>query len=134
MVDPHAIAQLQIPVSEMIPVTVSITTVQGTAKPERCTMIDGLTIMPLDNKFQRSLPPTFVYKPLPDALHEVPSRSTVANIPALAHLAPNFHEKKDHWSTIIIIGRDCVWAQEQEQVSSTDHTQPLASKHPSDGS
>ena len=63
-------------------------------------------------------------------LHEVPSRTEVARIPGLKHLASKFHDKRTNWPTIILIGRDCIRAQRQKQIISTHDGHPIASDTP----
>ena len=130
MVDPDVIIQLHIPSREITSTTLSTTTVQGTSAAETCQVIKNLRITSLHDGVTRTLPPTYVCYSLPDASHEVASKKDVAKIPGLRHLAQLFHDKKDELPTIILIGRDCVWAQQQEQTMPTHETDPIATKTP----
>ena len=94
MVDPDVVKKLQLPNSAMYSKNLSVTTVEGTTAAEPCKVIDNLQVTDLDNHFTRTLPSTFVHKPLPDVLHEVPSQTKIAEMQGLRHLAGKFHEKK----------------------------------------
>ena len=128
MVDPDVIRQLQIPMHEISFAALSTTTIQGTSAAETCQVIKNLQITSLDNNFTKTLPSTYVYKSLPNASNEVALRENVAEIPGLRHLAQEFHEKKDEWPTVILIGRDCVWAQRQEQTMPTCRGTPVCTE------
>ena len=103
---------------------------EGTSAPEPCKIVDELTVTSLDKKTSISLPPSYIYKTLPDAIHEIPAPADVTEISGLEDLAPNFYKKNDEWPTIILIGRDCIQAQTQEQTRFATDGTPMATKTP----
>ena len=115
LVDPCIIKALDIQTSHLSKTTLSTTTVQGTSPAQPCHLVHGLVVTPLDGTTRIPLPPAYAHNSLPNVLHEVPSRDTVAATHGLEHLAPNFYDN-ENWSTILLIGRDCAIAQWQDQV------------------
>ena len=49
---------------------------------------------------------------LPDALDEIPSQDDFNLMPGLEELKFSFPEKNPKWQTMLLIGRDCMWAHE----------------------
>ena len=129
LVDPCIINALDIQPSHLSKTSLSTTTVQGTSPAQPCHLVHGLVVTPLDGTTKISLPPAYAHNSLPNVLHEVPSRDTVAATHGLEHLAPHFHNH-ENWSTILLIGRDCAIAQRQDQVLMSSDEKKLASKTP----
>ena len=130
IVAPFVANRLRIPDHELVSAVLSITTVEGTSAPEPCKIINELTVSSIDNETNISLPPTYIYKPLPNAIDEIPAPADVAEIAGLEDLASKFHNKNNEWRTIIIIGRDCIRAQTQEQTRFATDGTPMATKTP----
>ena len=106
-------------------------TVQGTSTDQPCQIATGLSVAPLNNpKRKIQLPTTYIQNEIPSASQEVPTRREVAQMPGFEHLAPNFHYTDKGWSTILLIGRNCIEAQMQRQVSSPRNKSQLAAETP----
>jgi len=79
-------------------------------KVRQWARVSGLTVSNLEDSTTIPLPPTLVDKNVPQNLNEVPTPETINTIPGLEYLATKF-PKKQAWSTIALIGRDCPAAQ-----------------------
>ena len=95
LVDPCVIKALDIQPSHLSKTTLSTTTVQGTSPAQPCRLIHGLVVTPLDGTTKIPLPPAYAHNSLPNVLHEVPSRDTVATTHGLEHLAANFDDNEN---------------------------------------
>ena len=105
---PSILKELSIPQEDLTPETHSTVTVQGIQIHESITIKD-LLITPLNG--DPSIPlDSARTMPLPNVLHNVPSLLEVSYIPGLSHLAEKF-PAKEHWPTLMLIGRDCARAQ-----------------------
>merc|ERR1712074_178978 len=62
-------------------------------------------------------------------LSYIPTPEEVSSIPGLSHLAPNFPIKQE-WPTILLLGRDCMKAQPQTQLTWSKDKSQLAVKTP----
>ena len=129
MVDPSIVSALNISASDLKQTSLSTTTIQGTSNPEPCQLIAGLTISSIDGSHPIPLPSAYIYKSLPDAINEVPSKETIASIPGLQHLADQF-TPKENWQTIVLIGRDCTRAQIQKNMTFSNDKRQIASQTP----
>ena len=69
---------------------------------------------------------------LPDAKDAVPSPADVKRVPGLSDLAKHFIDMDDSWKTMLLLGRDCMWAIAQEDYTfdpnEDRHGYPIAIK------
>ena len=114
-VDPAVGQVMDIPDSSISHPTQSVTTIEGASKARPCKIIHGLIITPLDGQPAIELPPSVMQNNIPSAIEQVPSRNDVANTAGFQHLAAKFPEKNHDWPTLLLIGRDCIEAQWQQQ-------------------
>ena len=127
---PNIMEDLRITEDDTTPSELITTTIQGTSMPERCHIISGLVVSSLDDDNEISLPPTYTNsKSLPNVIKEIPSPEDISSIPGVSHLADKFPEKQD-WPTILLIGRDCMLAQTQEDLTWSDDQSQVAAKTP----
>ncbi len=49
---------------------------------------------------------------LPNSIKEIPTHDYLLKTPGFEELKESFPEKNPQWYTIILIGRDCMWAHE----------------------
>ena len=84
----------------------------------------------MDGQSKIDLPPAIMQNKIPDAWDQVPSRREVENIPGYREYAKHFPEKKTQLPTIALIGRDCMQAQYQRQISSIKSPDQLISITP----
>ena len=127
---PNIMEDLRITEDDTTPSELITTTIQGTSMPERCHIISGLVVSSLDDDNEISLPPTYTNsKSLPNVIKEIPSPEDISSIPGVSHLAEKFPEKQD-WPTILLIGRDCMLAQTQEDLTWSDDQSQVAAKTP----
>ena len=94
LLHPPIISRLGIKKENLIPTTLAVQTIEGTARSQPCSLVEGISVQSLDRTNEITLPPTYVYKDLPQAIEEVPDRHEVGNIPGLEHLAEYFPEKQ----------------------------------------
>ena len=110
----HAVQKMRLPLDALRNDSLATVTVQGTSTDEPCKVATGLNILPLHApKRKIQLPSTFIQREIPSASREVPTRDEVAQLPGFEHLAPYFHYPDKGWSTILLVGRDCIEAQRQ---------------------
>ena len=127
---PNIMEDLRITEDDTTPSELITTTIQGTSMPERCHIISGLVVSSLDDDNEISLPPAYTNsKSLPNVIKEIPSPEDISSIPGVSHLADKFPEKQD-WPTILLIGRDCMLAQTQEDLTWSDDQSQVAAKTP----
>ena len=126
---PPIISRLGIKKENLIPTTLAVQTIEGTARSQPCSLVEGISVQSLDRTNEITLPPTYVYKVLPQAIEEIPDRKEVEAIPGLEHLAKYFPIKQE-WTTVILIGRNCPLAQIQEQAMVSRSERQIASKTP----
>ena len=89
-----------------------------------------MTVSPLDESTSIPLPPTVVQHSLPPMIDNVPSREDIQEITEFSDLARNFPIKDPEWPTVMLIGRDCLAAQMQEQSRLGCSDQVMAVKTP----
>ena len=114
-VDPAVGQVLDIPVTSTRASTQSTITIEGQSRPQPCKIIHGLIITPLDGRRAIKLPPVVMQHSISDSVHQVPSPEDVADTVGFQHLAGYFPKKNPNWPTLLLIGRDCLEAQWQEQ-------------------
>ena len=116
---PHVIQKMGLSPNALRNDSLATVTVQGTSTDQPCQIATGLSVAPLSNpKRKIQLPTTYIQNEIPSASQEVPTHREVAQMPGFEHLAPNFHYTDKGWSTILLIGRNCIEAQMQRPVSS----------------
>ena len=128
--DPEAAERLRIPSSARKRDRLSNITVQGLSQPEVCWTTEGLSVSPLLGGIEVPLPRTTILHQLPNSVDEVPSPDEVALFPGLEQYAVHFPQKDPSWETILVIGRDCMIAQMQEQYTSNRNSQYMVAKTP----
>ena len=103
--------------------TLSTTTVQGRTDPERCFAIQGLEVTGLSQEgmLTMDMPRTYLHGSFENFNAEVPTRSEVLQMRGLEHLADRFMEDYTDLQPVMLIGRNCIWAQVQVQEISPDH-------------
>ena len=67
---------------------------------------------------------------IPDAWNQIPSRKVVEETPGYSMFAHEFPEKQEDWETILLIGRDCMEAQWQDQYYSAENNSQMVAKTP----
>ena len=127
-VDPNAIATLDIDRMDKTPHAHTTATINGIAPPRQCLKIKGLVIKPLSDDAPIKLDSALTQK-LPNAIQEIPTAEEVSSIPGLSHLSPKFPTKQN-WPTILLIGRDCMKAQQQSNLTWSKDESRLAVKTP----
>ena len=70
---------------------------------------------PLDGQKEISLPEVIMQNEIPDSWDQIPSPEEVANTPGFEDCSHLFPEKDPAWETLLLIGRDCMAVQWQEQ-------------------
>ena len=126
--DPDAARALQLPRNFLAQDTLATSTVQGESKPVPCQVIEGLYVTPLAGDIKVMLLATTIMNPLPNAIDDVPSPDDVANLPGLGRYAKHFPPKNPRWPTILLIGRDCIAAQQQEQFTDSQNQHQILAK------
>ena len=125
---PNAIAKLDIDNKDKTPHSHTTATINGIAPPKQCLKIKGLVIKPLSEDTPIKLDSALTQK-LPNAIQEIPTNEEVSSIPGLSHLSRKFPTKKN-WPTILLIGRDCMKAQQQSNLTWSEDESQLAVKTP----
>ena len=128
--DPEALKALQLPKHLIQRDRLATSTIQGDSGPLPCQTIEGLRVYSLTSDARIDLPLTTVLNPLPDAIDDVPSPDDVAAFPGLGNYAKHFPPKNQAWPTILLIGRDCIVAQQQEQFCSAQNQHQIIVKTP----
>ena len=124
---PGVVKDLKIQAQDQCPSSHIITTMHGIGQPVEDLTITGLSITPLTK--DRAIPINAFTHKIPTIAELVPSPQEVSRIPGLSHLAHKFPTRK-MWPTILLLGRDCMQVQTQDQLTwSTDKCQ-LAAKTP----
>ena len=77
-----------------------------------------------------ALPEVIMQNEIPDSLDQIPSRKEVEETPGFGMFAHEFPEKQDDWETILLIGRDCMEAQWQEQHYSAENRSQMVARTP----
>ena len=106
---------LTIPESSIEASTQSVITIEGPSSPRPCEIIYNLVVSPLTGNYEIELPPSVMQNPIPNAWDQIPSPSDVAYMKGFDHLAGYFPDKDPNWPTLLLIGRDCIAAQWQQQ-------------------
>ena len=109
---PGVVKDLNIQASDQRPSSHIITTMHGIGEPVNGLNITGLSITPLRDG--RAIPINASTHKIPTIAELVPTPQEVSRIPGLSHLAHNFPNRKD-WPSILLLGRDCMQVQTQEQ-------------------
>ena len=105
-------------------------TIEGKSRTRPCHLISGLRIAPLNVQREIALPEVIMQNEIPDSLDQIPSRKEVEETPGYSMFAHEFPEKQDDWETILLIGRDCMEAQWQEQFYSAENRSQMVAKTP----
>ena len=123
--DPAIMQVLDIPDPSLETTTMSTITIEGRSEPRPAKLIHGLIITPLDGQPAIKLPPAVMQNSIPNSVNPVPSRYDVANTVGFQHFAEKFPKKNPGWPTLLLIGRDCIEAQWQQQyhAKGENHTQ-----------
>ena len=123
--DPAITQVLDIPDPSLETTTMSTITIEGRSEPRPAKLIHGLIITPLDGQPAIKLPPAVMQNSIPNSVNHVPSRYDVANTVGFQHFAEKFPKKNPGWPTLLLIGRDCIEAQWQQQyhAKGENHTQ-----------
>ena len=103
-------------------------TINGESPITPCHLVSGFVIAPLDGQKEIVLPEVIIQNEIPDSLDQIPSRREVEETPGYSMFAHEFPEKKDEWETILLIGKDCMEAQWQEQFYSTENRSQMVAK------
>ena len=107
-----------------------VQTIEGEAQAKPCHIVQDLVVTPLDGQPEMAMPPAVMQNPIPDALDQVPSKRDVAHTRGYEEFAQYFPEKDANWPTLMLIGRDCIPAQWQEQYYCDDNQGQMVSKTP----
>ena len=107
-----------------------VVTIYGEFKAKPCHIVQDLVVTPLDGQPEMVMPPAVMQNPIPDALDQVPSRHDVAHTRGYEEFAHHFPDKDVNWPTLLLIGRDCMPAQWQEQNYGEDNQAQMVSKTP----
>ena len=106
---------LTIPESSIEASMQSVITIEGPSSSRPCEIKHNLIVSPLTGNSEIELPPSVMQNPIPHAWNQIPSPEDVASIKGFSHLAGYFPEKDPKWPTLLLIGRDCIEAQWQQQ-------------------
>ena len=98
-----------------------VITIEGESKSNPCHIIHDLVITPLDGQAKMAMPPAVMQNNIPDVLDQVPSKQDIAHTRGYGQFAHHFPDKDVHWPTLLLIGRDYVPAQWQEQYYHKDN-------------
>ena len=107
-----------------------VVTIEGESKAKPCHVIHDLVVTPLDGQSEMVMPPAVMQNPIPDALDQVPSKRDVAHTRGYEEFSRYFPEKDANWPTLMLIGRDCMPAQWQEQYYCDENRGQMVSKTP----
>ena len=81
----------------------------------RVIVISGLVVTPLDGQKEIVLPEVIMKNEIPNTWDQIPSLEEVSVTPGFEDCSHLFPQKEPAWETILLIGRDCMAAQWQEQ-------------------
>ena len=94
-------------------------------------VVKGLSVAPLSNPgVHYEIDQCLEWKKLPRAVDDVPSPEEVAQIEELEHLASQFPQVNPSWPTLMLIGRDCLWAMSPTQYCAPKRGGPMAIQTP----
>ena len=131
ILDPSAVELMGLPSEILATGNLSTTTVQGTSAPERCITVSGLRVASVNQVGDKiDLPSTYLHKSFENLHHEVPTKSQVAEMPGMEHLAEGFLQDFADLKTVLLIGRNCIAAQKQKQFTSPRNRNQIASETP----
>ena len=129
-VDPLVKNALKLPRQVLRNSMQGVVTIEGESKAKPCHIVQDLIVTPLDGQPEMVMPPAVMQNRIPDAIDQVPSRRDVANTHGYEDFARHFPEKDTKWPTLLLIGRDCMPAQWQEQYYSEENQEQMVSKTP----
>ena len=92
-----------------------------------------LVIAPMDGQPSIDLPPSVKQNKIPEAWDQVPCKKDVEKTRGFTEYAPCFPEKdrsKNVLPSFILVGRDCMAAQKQEQFFSDENPAQIVAKTP----
>ena len=116
LIHPDVIDHLQPEASSQFSTLLSTHTIHGTSQPTTHRGVNGLQIRAFhDPQVPQPLPPCYVNEHLPNVIEEVPSHNELLTTPGFEELVQYFPEKNPTWDTIILVCRDCLWAQGEPQ-------------------
>ena len=107
-------------------------TIEGESSIRPCHVISGLIVTPLDGQDEIALPEVIMQNEIPDSWDQVPSPEDVSVTPGFEECSHLFPQKDPAWETILLIGRDCMAAQWQEQFydEKNENTSQMLAKTP----
>merc|ERR1712082_405946 len=131
ILDPSAVELMGLPSDIMATGNLSTTTVQGTSAPERCITVSGLQVASVKQVGDKiELPSAYLQKSFEDLHPDVPTKSQVMEMPGMEHLAGEFLQECADLKTVLLIGRNCIAAQRQNQFTSSRNRHQIASETP----
>ena len=122
MLDPAAVEIMGLQRQDLESETLSTTTVQGRTDPERCLAIKGIQVTGISREDMTTMdmPRTYLHGSFGNFNAEVPTRNEVLQMRGLEHYADRFMEDYSGLKPVMLIGRNCIWAQVQVQEISED--------------
>ena len=121
------LSQLGVPKEEFSPAPIQVITVDRTTPVRRQRSVKGLRIAPLmDQASYVEISECIEWKNLPRAINEVATPEEVSQISELRHLEDQFPQVDPSWPTLVLLGRDCLWAMQHKQFIPPLENGPMA--------
>ena len=130
LVGQESIRKLSIPASSISRIHLPLNTVNGPVGASDRLNYSGMMVRPIRMPgCEWNLSCCVEIDRLLPSNHEVPTEPEVRSIPELSHLSRDFPPAQETWDTILLIGRDNVWAMEiKKQIFPEQPGQPAAVK------
>ena len=131
LVDGNVLSRLEIPEQEFSSSPLSVITVDRSMLTKNYRTVKGLSVARLtDPEARFQIKECVEWKKLPSAIDELPSPEEVANFKELKHLTSQFPPVDPAWPTLMLIGRDCLWAMTHSQYIAPKGETPMAIQTP----
>ena len=118
LVGKDALSQLYIPRQDVSPTPIVITTVDRTSPRHNVHSVRGLRVAPLmDPASYDEIQECVEWKNLPQSIGEVANPEEVSRISEFKHLENQFPPVDPSWPTLLLLGRDCLWAMQHAPFS-----------------
>lgn len=133
LVNGNILSRLEIPEQKFSSSYLSVNTVDINMPTQSIRVIKGLNVARLSDPEARfEIKSCVEWKKLPCAVQEIPSPEEVAQFEELKHLTCQFPPVDPSWLTLMLIGRDCLWAMTHLQYIAPKAETPLAIQTPLD--
>lgn len=127
LVGKEVLSQLQIPSQHLSPTPFMITTGDRTTPLHTQRSVRGLRVAPLvEPASYAEISECIEWKNLPQSIGEVATPEEVARMSGLEHLKNLFPPVDPSWPTLVLLGRDCLWAMQHKQFIPPKENGPMA--------